>query len=200
MVATLDTLDITPDCISIDISSVRLSEEQYFELCAANPDLRIELSATGELTIMPPTGWESGQRNSELNFQVKLWNRQQELGVVFDSSTGFILPDGAKPSPDVAWVQKLRLKALNPDPTKFLPLAPDFVIELRSASDSLTKLQQKMQMYQDNGVRLGWLLNPQQREVEIYRMGQAREILISPVSLSGEDVLEGFMLDLTPIW
>jgi Uma2 family endonuclease len=196
----LSTLDLSPASISLDVSSVRLTDEQYYELCVANPDLRLELSATGELTIMPPTGWESGERNSDLNFQLFSWNRETKLGRVFDSSTGLILANGAKLSADVAWVERSRMDALNPDPKKFLPFAPDFIIELRSASDNLTKLQQKMQVYQDNGVRLGWLINPQDREIEIYRQGHDKEILKSPMSLSGDDVLPGFSLDLKSIW
>jgi Uma2 family endonuclease len=184
----------------LDISSVHLTDEQFYQLCAANRDWRLELSATGELTIMPPTAWGSGKRNSDLNFQVFSWNRQTKLGEVFDSSTGLVLPNGAKLTADVTWVEQSRMAALNPDPNKFLPFAPDFVIELRSATDSLAKLQTKMQVYQENGVRLGWLINPQSQEVEIYRIGAEKEILVAPTSLSGEDVLPGFMLDLTTIW
>ncbi len=185
---------------TLDISSVHLTDEQFYQLCAANRDWRLELSATGELTIMPPTAWGSGERNSDLNFQIFSWNRQTKLGRVFDSSTGLVLPNGAKLAADVAWVEQSRMEALNPDPNKFLPFAPDFVIELRSATDSLTKLQTKMQVYQDNGVRLGWLINPQDRSVEIYRIGTEKEMLVAPISLSGEDVLPGFALDLTTIW
>lgn len=185
---------------TLDISSMHLTDEQFYQLCAANRDWRLELSATGELTIMPPTAWGSGERNSDLNFQVFSWNRQTRLGRVFDSSTGLILQNGAKLAADVAWVAQSRMESHNPDPNKFLPFAPDFVIELRSATDSLTKLQDKMQVYRDNGVRLGWLINPQNREVEIYRIGTETETLAAPMTLSGEDVLPGFVLDLTTIW
>lgn len=177
-----------------------LTHEQFWELCQANPELKLERTAQGELLVMPPTGWESGKRNSNLNVDLGLWNRKAGLGVVFDSSTGFILPSGAVRSPDAAWVASERLTALNPDPDGFLPLAPDFVIELRSASDRLKPLQDKMQEYMDNGVRLGWLLNPKDREVEIYRHGNEIEVLRSPVSLSGEDVLPEFTLDLKNIF
>jgi Uma2 family endonuclease len=129
-----------------------------------------------------------------------VWNEQTHLGEAFDSSGGFVLPNGAQRSPDVAWVEKSRIEALNPDPDKFLPLAPDFLIELRSASDSLSKLQEKMQEYLENGVRLGWLIDPQHQRVEIYRIDKETEILQSPIQLSGEDVLPGFVLDLTNIW
>jgi Uma2 family endonuclease len=176
-----------------------LTDEQFQKLCQANPDLQLELTAAGELIVMPPTGWESGRRNSNLNADLNLWNRQAELGIVFDSSTGFKLPNGAIRSPDAAWVKKDRLDAINPDPSDFLPLVPDFVIELRSASDRLKPLQAKMQEYLENGVRLGWLLNAQDQTVEIYRLGQAVEVLQSPTRLSGEDVLVGFWLDLKGI-
>jgi Uma2 family endonuclease len=148
---------------------------------------------------MPPTGWESGRRNSSLNAQLWNWNERTRLGVSFDSSTGFILPNGAIRSPDTAWVASERLIALNPNPEGFLPLAPDFVIELRSATDRLKPLQDKMKEYQANGVRLGWLLNPKEKAVEIYWLGQAVEVLKSLNSLSGENVLPGFVLELTGI-
>jgi Uma2 family endonuclease len=176
-----------------------LTHEQFRELCQANPDLKLERTAEGALIVMPPTGWESGRRNSSLNGQLWNWNERTQLGLSFDSSTGFILPNGAVRSPDAAWVKQERIAALNPDPEGFLPLAPDFVIELRSASDRLKPLQDKMQEYIDNGVRLGWLLNAKDQAVEVYRAGQPVEVLYSPVSLSGEEVLPGFVLDLKGI-
>jgi Uma2 family endonuclease len=176
-----------------------LSHTEFRQLCQVNPDLKLERTAEGKLIVMPPTGWESGQRNSNLNADLNLWNRQANLGVVFDSSTGFILPNGAVRSPDAAWVRHDRMNALNPDPDGFLPLAPDFVIELRSASDRLKPLQDKMQEYIENGVRLGWLLNAKDQAVEIYRPGQKIEVLTSPTRLSGEDILPGFDLDLRGI-
>jgi Uma2 family endonuclease len=172
-----------------------LTHERFQELCQANPDLKLERTAEGELIVMPPTGWESGRRNSNVNADLVIWNRQTKLGSVFDSSTGFILPNGAIRSPDAAWVSSERLIELNPNPEGFLPLAPDFVIELRSASDRLKPLQDKMIEYCENGVRLGWLLNPQDQEVEIYRLGQEVKVLPSPINLSGEEVLPGFILD-----
>ncbi len=177
-----------------------LTHERFQKLCQANPDLQLELTATGELIVMPPTGWESGQRNANLTTDLNLWNRQAKLGIAFDSSTGFKLPNGAIRSPDAAWVKQDRLDAINPDPSDFLPLAPDFVIELRSASDRLKPLQAKMQEYIENGVRLGWLLNPQDQTVAIYRSDQTVEVLQSPTRLSGEDVLVGFELDLKGIF
>jgi Uma2 family endonuclease len=178
----------------------KLTHAQFRELRRENRDLRLELTATGELIVMPPAGWESGKRNANLTVDVGLWNRQANLGVVFDSSTGFILPNGAVWSPDVAWVAIARLNDLYPNPDGFLPLAPDFAIELHSASDRLKPLQEKMQEYQENGVRLGWLLNIQDQEVEIYRSGEMVEAIKSPTHLSGEDLLPGFVLELKGMW
>ncbi|MGB8703146.1 MAG: Uma2 family endonuclease [Thermosynechococcaceae cyanobacterium] len=177
-----------------------LTHEQFRELCRENRDLRLELTAKGELMVMPPTGWESGKRNADLMIDLGLWNRQVGLGVVFDSSTGFTLSNGAVRSPDAAWVALKRLTALTPNPEGFLPLAPDFLIELRSTNDRLKPLQDKMQEYIENGVRLGWLLNPKDRIVEIYRPGHEVNVLQSPIEISGEDVLPGFVLKLEGIW
>jgi Uma2 family endonuclease len=188
------------DSLTLDVKSTRLTDEQFFELCSANRDMRFERSANGELIIMAPTGWGTGNKNAELGVDLGIWNRQARLGKVFDSSTGFRLPNGSDRSPDASWISKDRLEALDPDPAKFLPLAPDFVVELRSESDTLKPLQTKMQEYIENGVRLGWLIDPKNQRVEIYRPGQAVEILESPVSLSGEEVLPGFSLDLIPLW
>ena len=188
------------DSLTLDVKSTRLTDEQFFELCSANRDMRFERSADGELIIMAPTGWGTGNKNAELGVDLGIWNRQARLGKVFDSSTGFKLPNGSDRSPDASWVSQDRLEALNPDPAKFLPLAPDFVAELRSQSDTLKPLQTKMQEYIDNGVRLGWLIDPKNQRVEIYRLGQEVEILESPVSLSGEEVLPGFSLNLSPLW
>ena len=188
------------DALILNLSSaIELTDEQFFQLCVNNRDLRLEQTAEGELIIMPPTGWKSGNRNSRLTQRLGNWTDADGTGLAFDSSTGYILPNGAKRSPDASCVSRERLEALNPDPTRFLPMAPDFAAELRSANDELRTLQQKMQEYIDNGVRLGWLLDPQNQRVEIYRPGQDVEVLQSPTSLSGEDVLPGFMLDLTQI-
>jgi Uma2 family endonuclease len=173
-----------------------LTPDQFWALSLTNRDVRLELTAQGKLIVMPPTGWESGKRNANVTADLGIWNRQAQLGVVFDSSTGFILPNGAVRSPDAAWVRQDRMDALNPKPEGFLPLAPDFAIELRSATDSTRDIREKMKEYMDNGVRLGWFLNPQSKEVEIYRIGQEVEVLKSPLSLSGEDVLSEFVLDL----
>ncbi len=149
--------------------AIELTDEQFFQLCQNNRDLRLERTAEGELIIMPPTGWESGNRNSRLTQRLGNWADADGTGLAFDSSTGFKLPNGANRSPDASWVSRELLEALNPDPAKFLPLSPDFAVELRSASDSLKTVQQKMQEYIDNGVLLGWLIDPQNQQVEIYR-------------------------------
>jgi Uma2 family endonuclease len=186
--------------LPLNLSAVKFTPAQFQDLCDTNRDLRLELTSTGELIALAPTGWGSSKRNLKLIVQIGIWNEQNQLGEAFESSGGFVLPNGAQRSPDVAWVEKSRITELNPDPTKFLPLAPDFLIELRSASDSLSKLQEKMQEYRENGVRLGWLIDPQHQRVEIYRIDRETEILQSPTQLSGEDVLPGFVLDLTSVW
>jgi len=181
-------------------SAVKLTDEQFYQLCLANRDLRLERTAQGELIVMPPTGGETGRRNGDFITDLNLWNRQSKLGFVFDSSTGFKLPNGATRSPDASWVRQDRWESLTPEQRqKFPPLCPDFVLELRSPSDSLETVREKMQEYLNNGCRLGWLIDPQNQRVEIYRLNQEVEIVRSPTTLSGEDVLPGFVLDLTGI-
>jgi Uma2 family endonuclease len=180
---------------------LKLTDEQFEQLAAANQDLQLELTAKGELIIMPPTGGETGDRNFELDGQLWYWNRQTRLGKAFDSSTGFRLPKGGTRSPDVAWVSMERWEALTPvQRKKFLPLCPDFAVELVSETDEVEETRSKMQEYINNGLRLGWLINPKTRQVEIYRPNQAVEVLQSPATLSGEEVLPGFVLDLQPIF
>ena len=184
--------------------AVGLTDEQFYQLCVANEERRLEFTANGELIIMPPTGGESGIRNSDLNLQLGLWNRQTKLGKVFDSSTEFRLPNGAKRCPDASWVLRERWEALPRDDRKrFPPLCPDVVVELRSETDSLEQLRSKMREYRTNGARLGWLIDPQTPLVEIYRPAVEVETvnfsLDEPPTLSGEDVLPGFVLDLAPI-
>ncbi|BAY15787.1 hypothetical protein NIES21_16060 [Anabaenopsis circularis NIES-21] len=188
--------------ITLNLNSIiQLTREQFYQLCEENPDLKLERNAQGELIIMPPTGGETGKSNSNVNAQIWFWNDQNQLGEVFDSSTGFTLPNGADRSPDVSWVAKSRWDALTKEQKeKFIPLCPDFVIEILSPNDSLKKTQNKMQEYIENGCRLGWLINRKQQEVEIYRLGKDVEILKSPQILSGEDVLPGFVLTMQKIW
>jgi Uma2 family endonuclease len=189
------------DSLTLDLKSTKLTDEQFFELCSANRDLRFERSADGELIIMPPVTGRSGYRNIKLSQQLANWVDTNDLGVGFDSSTGFKLPNGADRSPDASWVRRERLEALTEEQKdSFLPLAPDFVVELRSKTDLLKTVQAKMQEYMDNGVQLGWLIDPMNRQVEIYRLGQEVEVLESPTSLSGEDVLPGFSLNLSSLW
>ena len=181
--------------------TVHLNNEQFYSLCRNNPDLKFELTAKGELIIMSPTGGETGKRNLEIATELAIWNRQTQLGVCFDSSTCFILPNGAKRSPDVAWIKKQRWDSLTLEQKEtFPPIAPDFVLELMSPSDSLKNTQEKMLEYIENQVQLGWLINRKNQQVEIYRLGQAIEVLNSPSNLSGEEILPGFILDLNLVW
>ncbi|MBF2078830.1 MAG: Uma2 family endonuclease [Synechococcales cyanobacterium T60_A2020_003] len=183
------------------ILDLALTDDQFFQLCQTHQDLKFERSASGELVIMAPTGGNTGKRNVKLTTQLDIWNTQTQMGEVFDSSTGFILPSGANRSPDASWVRRDRWDALTPEQQeRFVPLCPDFVVELLSPSDSLERTRAKMVEYIDNGAQLGWLINRQQRQVEIYRPEQVPEVLDSPTVLSGETVLPGFTLDLVPIW
>ncbi|AFZ09268.1 protein of unknown function DUF820 [Oscillatoria nigro-viridis PCC 7112] len=181
--------------------TLELTDEQFFQLCIDNRDLRFERTASGGLIIMPPTGSETGNFNIDLSYQLQSWSRQNKhLGIAFDSSTGFKLPDGTDISPDAAWVRRDRWDALTAEEKKkFAPICPDFVVELRSTTDSIEKLRAKMKVYVKNGARLGWLLDRKNRKVEISRQGSEVEILDSPATLSGEDVLPGFVLDLSDI-
>ncbi|MGD1942013.1 MAG: Uma2 family endonuclease [Leptolyngbyaceae cyanobacterium] len=181
--------------------STALTENQFYDLCRANPEIKIERTAAGELLFMPPTGGETGNRNIEIAADFVLWNRQTQLGVLFDSSTCFKLPNGADRSPDVAWVRRDRWEALPLEAReKFPPLAPDFVLELMSPSDDLTTAQAKMVEYGESGVQLGWLIDRQQRRVWIYGAAAAPQLLDEPATLSGEPVLPGFTLDTSIVW
>jgi len=172
---------------------IQLTDNQFYQLCRENPEVKFERNAEGKLLIMPPTGGETRNRNSEVNADFVIWNRQTQLGIGFDSSTCFKLSNGANRSPDVAWIRKERWNTLTPEEQeKFPPIAPDFVLELIEASDSLRETQAKMQEYIDNGVKLGWLINPKMRQVDIYRIGKPIEILASPQELLGEDILPDF--------
>ncbi len=179
-----------------------VTQEQFVALAIANQDLQLERTAQGELIVNPPTGWETGKRNSSITGQLDRWDEKNEnLGQVFDSSTAFILPNGATRSPDASWISQARWDALTPEEKgTFANICPDFVVELRSGSDSLKPLQDKMQEYMDNGAKLGWLIDPQNRQVEIYLPRVKIEVLANPTELSGEEVLPGFVLNLRRVW
>ncbi|OCR02154.1 hypothetical protein BCD67_13530 [Oscillatoriales cyanobacterium USR001] len=184
--------------VKLNLDTIHLTDEQFYDICQNNCEFKFERNTKGELIIMPPVGGDSGNRESELMIDLGIWNRQTNLGFTFSSSTVFKLPNGGDRSPDVAWIRRDRWQALTPEQRrKFPPIAPDFVMELRSATDNLETLRQKMQEYMDAGVQLGWLINPQQQQVEIYRPGQQIEIRNLPTELSGENILPGFILSLS---
>ena len=187
--------------LTVKLDPLTLSDEQFYQLCQNNRNLRFERNRQGDLMIMPPTGGETGNRNAKIIVKLGIWTEQNGTGIFFDSSTGFKLPNGSDKSPDAAWIPLEKWNGLTPEERQgFVPLCPDFVIELRSKSDNLKVLQEKMQEYLENGTQLGWLINRQDRQVEIYRQGQVVEFLENPNSLSGEDILPSFVLDLGPIW
>ncbi len=180
---------------------IEMDDEQFFEFCQANSDVRIERNQQGEIIIMPPTGWETGNKNAEITIQLGIWAKQNGRGKSADSSAGYKMPNGATVSPDASWILKERLEKVSPAKRrKFLPLAPDFVIELRSASDSLPKLKEKMREYIENGVSLGWLIDPTERKIYVYRAEKEVETLENPSEISGEPLLKGFALNLKEIW
>lgn len=187
---------------NINLTIPHLTEKGFLELCQANQNLQLEREASGEIIIMPPTFPWTGKQNFNLYIQLGIWIEKTGLGIGFDSSTGFTLPNGAVRSPDVSWIKNDRWEGLTPIQQKeqFSPIAPDFVIELRSSSDSRQKLEEKMKEYINNGVQLGWLIDSVNRQVKIYRLGQNVEVLQLPQTLSGENVLPGFVLDLTQVW
>ena len=181
--------------------ALEMSDDQFFALCQQNRDLRIEQTKEGDWIIMPPTGGETGSRNNDLARQLGTWALQDDTGIAFDSSTGFVLPNGAKRSPDGSWVTRPRLALLTPEQKqKFLPLCPDFAVGLRSPSDSLTATQEKMTEYLQNGARLGWLIDAADRRVHVYRPGTPVQVLDQPASLSADPELPGFVLDFARIW
>lgn len=178
-----------------------MEEEEFFEFCRINGDWRIERTAEGDLEVMVPTGFEASDQNSEINMQLRLWAKDEGTGRVSESSGVFVLPNGAIRSPDAAWVRRERLANLGPQQKqRFLPLCPDFVVELRSPSDPLSPIEAKMHEYVRNGARLGWLIDPITKLVHVYRDDGTVEILENPQNVQGDPVLPGFKLDLRPVW
>jgi Uma2 family endonuclease len=179
----------------------KMTTDEFWEFCEENRKVRAELTKEGDVIVMPPTGFQTSDRNSEINFQLKLWNKENKNGKITESNGGFILPNGAIYAPDASWTSNERLEKFTPEEKKkFLPLCPDFVIELRSESDNLSELKNKMAEYIENGAKLGWLIDPKNKEVSVYRANGEIEILENPTKISGEIVLKGFELDLTEIW
>jgi len=197
------TLSVTSPEIVVNFGSLlkRITDREFEEFCQANKDLRIELTSEGELIVMPPTGGITGIRNFELTGNFAQWVKEDGTGKGFDSSTVFSLPNGAKRSPDLSWVRNERWTALTDRQREtFPPLCPDFVVELRSATDRLSTLQEKMREYIANGAQLGWLIDPLERKVHIYRPDADPEILSDPETVSGEPLLTGFVLDVRQLW
>lgn len=184
-----------------DNKPLKFTDDEFWEFCRQNDEMRIEMTKEGDVIIMPPTGWNTGDRNSEINLQLRIWAKKDKRGKVGESSTGFVLPNGAIISPDASWGINDRLEKFTAEQReKFLPLCPDFVIELRSAPDSLKSSQKKMAEYMENGAQLGWLIDPKNKRVHIYRANGEVEILENPKTVSGENILQNFELDLTEIW
>ena len=190
------------NALTVNLKSlIEMTDEQFFQLCQNNRELRFERNANGDLIIMPPTGGETGNKNARITQQIMNWTDADGTGIAFDSSTCFKLPNGADRSPDASWIKLEKWDALtDEEKQKFPPICPDFIIELLSPSDSLKTTQEKMREYIDNGVRLGILINCKSRQVEIYRPGKEVEVLDSPATVSGEDALKDFVLNLGMIW
>jgi Uma2 family endonuclease len=187
--------------IRLNVQGLKMTDEQFALLCQENPGLRLELTAQGELSIMPPTGSKTGWRNSEISYSLTAWAKADGAGLTFDSSTLFTLPNGAKRSPDASWMRKDRWNTLSVEEQEgFAPLCPEFVIELRSPSDRLSDLQDKMQEYLANGAQLGWLIDPMEKRVYVYHLGQPVEVLDDPPSVNGDPLLPGFVLFVRELW
>jgi Uma2 family endonuclease len=199
-IATAPVIETQPLLLDVSNTTLTVTPEQFDTLCIDNPDLRLELTPNRELIVMAPAGGESSEKNGDLVADVIIWNRQTNLGRVFDSSGGydFTALGGGKPAPDVSWIEKSRLEGVKI--VGFIPVVPDFVIELRSATDNLKPLQDKMREYQRLGVKLGLLVNPQNKQVEIYRPGQEPEILEAPTDIDCGEVMPGFVLSMSRIW
>jgi Uma2 family endonuclease len=197
----MTTLLIQTDSIPLTIQIAPMNREQFYAFCRANRELRIERSATGEVVIMPPVFSDTGNRNIKISQQLANWADQLGTGEAFDSSTGFTLPNGATRSPDASWIKLERWNALSDEQkASFAPICPDFVIELRSSSDTLSSLQDKMQEYIDNGTLLGLLIDRKNQTVHLYRPNQIPEVLDAPVSVNAEPELPGFILQMAKIW
>jgi Uma2 family endonuclease len=197
--ARTNSVHTQPLLLDISETTLTVTPAQFDLLCINNPDLRLELTPNRELIVMAPAGGESSERNFDLITDLGIWNRQTNLGRAFDSSGSydFTALGGGKPSPDVSWIEKSRLEGVNI--VRFIPVVPDFVIELRSATDNLKPLQEKMIEYQRVGVRLGLLIDPKKQRVEIYRLEQNPEILESPISIDCSDIMPGFILSMERI-
>lgn len=182
--------------------SMQMTDEQFFDFCQVNRDLRIERDKFGEISIMPPTGGTTGNRGGNIFGQLWVWSEEDGTGICFDSSTGFTLSTGAKRSPDASWMKLERWNTLLPEQQdRFPPICPDLVVELRSLGDNLQPLKDKMVEYmQEPGVQLGWLIDRKHRQVYIYRPGKPEEILENPETVSGESVLPGFVLNMSKVW
>ena len=203
MTATLTPTEQQANALVIHFSPPlrKLTDDEFFDFCMANKDLRIELTSAGDLIIMPPTGGKTGKRNSQLNASLVVWADKDGVGVCFDSSTVFSLPNGAKRSPDLSWVRNEMWEALTElEQEKFPPLCPDFVAELHSRTDSVKLLRAKMEEYITNGAQLGWLIDPLERKVHVYRPQAAVEVLDDPETVSGEPLLPGFTLDVRALF
>jgi Uma2 family endonuclease len=200
MTTLLIQTDNTPLTVNFP-AIVKMTQAQFYEFCQANQELRIERTAQGEVIIMPPAFSDTGNRNFNIAAQLGVWTEQNGAGIGFDSSAGFTLPNGATRSPDASWIKLERWNALTAaEQASFAPICPDFVIELRSASDTLISLQTKMQEYIDNGASLGWLIDCKNRQVYIYRPDRSPEVLEQPELVTGDPELPGFRLQMAKIW
>jgi Uma2 family endonuclease len=198
------TTAATKDSIlfTFDVRPLKMTDKAFYEFCQSNKDFRFEMDKRGNLIITPPTFLETSNKNSEINLQLRAWAKKDKTGIAFESDGMFTLPNGAKRAPDAFWILRERYFALSQEEREesFARICPDFVIELRSKSDSLRKLQAKMREYIENGARLGWLIDPTEKKVHVYRGDKTVEVLENTKTVSGEDVLPGFELDLTEIW
>lgn len=187
--------------IALDVNTMEMTDEQFYKLCRANKEVKLELTAQGELIIMAPTGSLTGWRNAKINYYLTAWSERDATGLTFDSSTGFRLPNGAKRSPDASWVRLPKWNCLTEEEKEgFAPICPDFVVELRSTDDVLSKLQEKMLEYIDNGAELGWLFDPKNKDVYVYRPNQPEVCFYNPETISADPTLPGFTLRLSNIW